>query len=90
LVEQMQTIDPSKQSKLDFHNDVGAAITRFQKANKDIPLGIICGTALQLMFNFPYTWMGQSGTQSHFADLMASEAKLFLTMKELADKEANG
>jgi hypothetical protein len=76
---------PSKESLMDFHNDVSLAITKLQNANKDVQLPAVCGSALQLMLNFPHSWMVQSGTHGRFVEAMTDQAREFVELKAKAD-----
>jgi hypothetical protein len=70
---------------MDFHNGVSKALDDLQKANPGIPTPAICGSALQLMLNFPHKWMGDSGTAAFFVKTMTEQAQQFVELKAKAD-----
>ena len=82
---------PSKESLSDFHNDINNALERFQRANLDVNKIAICGSAWQIMLNFPHQWMGKSAYEPGvFVATMADQAQGFVELRMKADKEASG
>ena len=81
---------PSKKSLMDFHNAVSIALDTLQKANPKVPTPAICGSALQLMLNFPHKWMGDSGTSEFFVKTMTEQSQQFVELKAKADASLNG
>jgi hypothetical protein len=74
---------PTDESLLVFHSAVNKALSELQFRNKDLPMSIICGSALQMMFNFPYFWMGKSASEPGvFVGTMADQAQAFFDAKQ--------
>lgn len=73
---------PSPDSLMNFHQDVSSALGALQEANPGITTPVLCGSALQLMLNFPHTWMGQSGTVEKFVETITLQAQQFVDLKE--------
>jgi hypothetical protein len=76
---------PSQDSLHVFYEDICLALDNLEKANKDVTKFVLCGSALQLMLNFPHAWMGQSGTADRFVEIMTEQAKNFVELKAKAD-----
>jgi hypothetical protein len=86
ILEKSTTIKlPTDQSLLAFHDAVNKALNELQFSNQSLPVSVICGSALQMMFNFPYHWMGKSASEPGvFVATIADQAQAFFASKQNA------
>jgi hypothetical protein len=75
---------PTDDSLLTFHQAINVALSDLMYSNKDVSKFVVSGSALQMMFNFPYVWLGQD-RDDQFVEVMTQQAKAFIEAKRKAN-----
>jgi len=69
---------PTPESFITLREDFNAAIKTFADNNPDVQIGVLMPCILTTMLLFPFDWLRQTGNESHFLNVINSEAKYFI------------